>query len=96
MCGSKGQSVLYFHKVARVLYGKKRGDEEYVVNLLLFLFHSKLQKVKVAFFLNSIKIFLTVLNYYNHTCSYRSLIDYDECLLYNYSMYQKINELDLV
>ena len=56
--------ILYFLCVVQrdkvSLYGKKRGDEEYVVNLLLFLFHSKLQKVKVAFFLNSIKIFLTV------------------------------------
>ena len=49
----KDKVCFIFHKVARVLlYG--HSYKEYCVNLLLFLFHSKLQKVKITFLHNSI------------------------------------------
>ena len=44
-----------FHKVVKGAVWKiKHSYEEYAVDLLLFLFHSKFQKVKIAFLHNSI------------------------------------------
>ena len=52
--GSKGQSVLYFSKISKGAVWKiKHSYEKYVINLLLFLFHSKFQKVKIVFLHNS-------------------------------------------
>ena len=45
--------ALFPYKSARVLYGKKHS---YEVNLLLFLFHSALQKVIIAFLHTSITL----------------------------------------
>ena len=42
-----------FHKVAKGAVWKiKHSYEEYVITLLLFLFHSKFQRVKIAFLHN--------------------------------------------
>ena len=47
--------MLYFPSSSKGAVSKiKHSYEEYVINLLLFLFHSKFQKVKIAFLHNSI------------------------------------------